>query len=42
MLRPDFPIPLFHLWTKLFDQDEGRKINAVLGIHTSDPRTLQT
>lgn len=35
--QTDFPIPLFHLWTKLFDQDEGRKINAVLGIHTSGP-----
>lgn len=28
--QTDFPIPLFHLWTKLFDQDKGRKINAVL------------
>lgn len=40
--QTDLPIPLFHLWTKLFDGDQGIKSNAVLGIHTTGPTYYTT
>lgn len=40
--QTDLPIPLFHLWTKPFDGDQGIKSNAVLGIHTSGPTYYTT
>jgi hypothetical protein len=40
--QTDLPIPLFHLFTKLLDGDQGIKSNAVLGIHTTGPTYYTT
>jgi len=40
--QTDLPIPLFHLFTKLLDGDQGIKSNAILGIHTTGPTYYTT
>lgn len=40
--QTDLPIPLFHLFTKILDGDQGIKSNAVLGIHTTGPTYYTT